>query len=157
MLHAFPGLCKGLHFDLRTSSNEMDPEVKLNQYRRDQNIHNSSRRNAFVAVWINVPWTAFRRRLRISVLDLFIKKLFHYKYGNFFELEYFCSNVMSEHFKQKHSHSPPHSHKQFLNDVLNFLTWISLTRCPLEHEQNRLWSLDWYSSNHLYSSKQCKC
>merc|ERR1719394_889513 len=28
----------------RTSSNEMDPEVKLNQYRRDQNIHNSSRR-----------------------------------------------------------------------------------------------------------------
>ena len=41
----------------------MDPEVKLNQYRRDQNIHNSSRRNAFVAVWINVPWTAFSRRL----------------------------------------------------------------------------------------------
>jgi hypothetical protein len=34
----------------RISSNELDPEVKLNQYRRDQNIHNSSRRNAFVAV-----------------------------------------------------------------------------------------------------------
>ena len=51
----------------------MDPEVKLNKYRRDQNIHNSKRRNAFVAVWINVPWTAFSMRLRISVLGLFIK------------------------------------------------------------------------------------
>ena len=29
---------------------DLDPQQMLNQYRRDQNIHNSSRRNAFVAV-----------------------------------------------------------------------------------------------------------
>ena len=69
----FLGHANDLIFSFRISSNELDPEVKLNQYRRDQNIHNSSRRNAFVAVWINVPWTAFSRRLRIPVLGLFMK------------------------------------------------------------------------------------
>ena len=48
-MHRF-ALAQKYHSNFRKSSIEMDPEVKLNQYRRDQNIHNSSRRNAFVAV-----------------------------------------------------------------------------------------------------------
>ena len=69
----------------------------------------------------------FRMIFTYLFIYLFIYKLFHYKYVNFCELEYFCSNV--ETFQQKTEQcnrvtSSPNDQKNFFLSACYLAVWL---------------------------------